>query len=181
MRNRRCLLTLLTFTLVTIGCHQKPSAGDVSLGATSSDTSGPNDAILTAIRAHLAHNSNLRQNSFDASIKDIHFDGNRAQAKVEFHARSGAGTMELTYALEKQDGGWHVIESTTDSSTFSHPAVGANSSMQPAGKSAAGSSSVFQTMDKLDVNSNGATTPGKQSQPVNASSKAAAPAANPHY
>lgn len=174
-------LAVYALALVPYGCHQKTDARQVSLSAGGSESSGPNDAILTAIRAHLAHNTNLRQNSFDASIKDIQFDGNRAQAKVDFHARSGAGTMELTYALEKQSGGWHVIESTTDSSSFSHPAVGANGSMQSGGNSVAAGSSVFQTMDKLNVNLSGGADPGKKAQPMNASSKAATTTANPPY
>jgi hypothetical protein len=67
-------------------------------GASSSQD--PNAEIRTAIQAHLAHKGNLNYN-----------------------VKNGPGVMQLTYALEKRDGSWSVIESNPVGSNFSHPSL----------------------------------------------------------
>jgi hypothetical protein len=147
----RYKLTIALALLATglLGCQQHgnsvsvASAPDVALADI-----GPNALIKTAIQAHLAHNSNLRLDSFDMEVKQVTFDGDHAKAQVEFHAKSGGGTMQLTYVLAKQDGQWSVVESTPNGSNFSHP--GPDKGQIPAAGGKTGDdSSVFQTLDKL--------------------------------
>jgi hypothetical protein len=119
---RSKIAIILCISAMVMGCqqHGNPVAGAPSVA--SADAS-PNDAIRTAIQAHLAHNGNLSLNSFDTEVKQVNLDGDHAQAQVEFHVKNGPGTMQLTYALAKHDGAWSVVESTPAGSNFSHPAL----------------------------------------------------------
>lgn len=129
------------------GCdHRGDSASGVPIIAAA--PSSPNDAIRTAIQAHLAHNGNLSLASFDTQVKQVAFDGDHAQAQVEFHAKNGPGTMQLTYALVKLGGSWSVTGSTPGGGNFSHPGPG--QSKAPVGSAAMpGDSSVFRALDNL--------------------------------
>jgi hypothetical protein len=145
---------------VFVACHQRgnPVFGDS--GVASADA-WPNDAIRTAIQAHLAHNGNLNLNSFDTEIKQVTFAGDHAQAQVEFHVKNGPGTMQLTYALAKRDGAWSVVESTPGGSNFSHPAL--DKSQPPAaGGAIGGESAIFRALDNLH---GGAATPAQNLPP----------------
>ncbi|MGB9467471.1 MAG: hypothetical protein WBR10_20350 [Candidatus Acidiferrum sp.] len=140
-------ITLAISSIAFAGCQQRINSVPYSPAVASADAS-PDAAIHTAIQTHLAHNSNLRLDSFDMEVKQIAFDGDRAQAHVEFHAKSGSGSLQLSYALAKRDGTWQVIESTPGGSNFSHPGLD-----KPQGPSATGNlgenSAVFQVLDKL--------------------------------
>jgi hypothetical protein len=117
------IATTLAFSVAVFsGCQQHGKSQPGTPAVASADTS-PNAAIQTAIQAHLAHNGNLRLDSFDMEVKQVTFDGDHARAQVEFHAKSGGGTMQLTYALVKRDGAWSVVESTPRGSNFSHPGL----------------------------------------------------------
>lgn len=85
-------ITLVVSVAILAGCRQHASSLSGAPAATSADAN-PNDAIRTAIQAHLAHNGNLNL------------------------------TMQLTYALAKRDGAWSVVESIPGGSNFSHPAL----------------------------------------------------------
>jgi hypothetical protein len=144
------ILIGMTFVAVLIGgCQQNGDSASVASapGVAQTDVS-PIVPIKTAIQAHLAHNSNLRLHSFDMELKQITVDGNHAKAQAEFHAKSGGGTMQLTYALAKRDGTWSVIESTPKGSNFSHPGLN-NGQLPAAGVKRGDDSSVFQVLDKL--------------------------------
>ena len=132
---------------VLAGCgHRSDSASGVPIIAAA--PSSPNDAIRTAIQAHLAHNGNLSLKSFDTEVKQVTFDGDRAQAQVEFHAKNGPGTMQLTYALTNRDGAWSVTGSTPGGGNFTHPGPG--QSKAPVGTAAmSGDPSVFRALDNL--------------------------------
>src|SRR3982074_1523602 len=78
------------------GCqHRSNSFADAA--AVPPAAASPNDAIRNAIQRHLAHNGNLSLNSFDTEVKQVKLEGDHAQAEVEFHVKSGPGTMQLTY------------------------------------------------------------------------------------
>ena len=129
------------------GCDHR---SDFASGApiVASADANPNDAIRTAIKAHLAHNGNLSLKSFDTDVKQVKFDGDRAQAQVEFHAKNGPGTMQLTYALTNRDGAWSVTGSTPGGGNFTHPGPG--QSKAPVGTAAMpGDPSVFRALDNL--------------------------------
>jgi hypothetical protein len=145
---------VLFVSAMLLGCQQHANPVAVAPAVTSADAS-PNDAIRTAIQAHLAHNGNLSLNSFDTEVKQVNFDGDHAQAQVEFHVKNGPGTMQLTYALAKRDGAWSVVESTPASSNFSHPPLD-KSQVPTAGGPPGGSSDVFRALDK--VHGGGAAT-----------------------
>ena len=144
------------------GCKQRADSLPVaSAPAAAQLDTGPNAPIKTAIEAHLSHNGNLKLDSFDMEVKQVTFDGDHAKAQVEFHAKSEGGTMQLTYALAKQNGQWSVVESTPNGSNFSHP--GANTGQVPAAGGKTGDdSSVFQTLDKLHEGKGG---PGQNLPP----------------
>ena len=138
---------LILSMTVLVSCHQRGSSsvGDsavVSAGAQS------NDAIRTAIQAHLAHNGNLNLKSFDTEIKQVTFAGDQANVEVEFHVKNGSGTMQLTYALARRDGVWSVVESTPGGSNFSHPTL--DKTLPPqAGGPVAGEPAIFRALDNF--------------------------------
>lgn len=127
-------------------CQQRGTSGpEVSVASTDTN---PDNAIRSAIRAHLAHNANLDSNAFDTQVKRVTFQGDRAQAEVEFHVKNGSGVMQLMYSLAKQNGAWSVTESTPMGSNFSHPETNqAQISSRNTTKNA--DSSIFRTMDNF--------------------------------
>jgi hypothetical protein len=112
--NKIVLLALVASLIV--GC--KNDSGTPRSGAQSSE-----DSIRTAIEAHLAHTGSLNLQAFDTVVKQVTIQGDHAQAQVEFRLKSGPGAMQLSYALEKRDGAWSVVESNPVGSNFSHPAL----------------------------------------------------------
>ncbi|HKV23207.1 MAG TPA: hypothetical protein VJN93_01325 [Candidatus Acidoferrum sp.] len=148
---RRILIFLIGTAFAIGGCRSAKDSG--ASGASSAmNASGPDAPIAQAIQAHLVQRSGLKLDAFDTSLKQVTYNGDHATAQVEFRAKTGGGTMELTYALEKQNGDWHVVESTPNGSNFSHPPLN-GSGGTPAMGNGAGGSSVFDTLDKI----NGAT------------------------
>ena len=93
------------------------------LGIAQPQTQRPEDSIRAAIQAHLAHKGTLNVQAFDTDVKQVTIQGDQARAEVEFRVKGGPGTMQLTYALEKRDGAWSVIESDPVGSNFSHPSL----------------------------------------------------------
>lgn len=91
--------------------------------APQSQAQSPEESIRVAIQAHLAHKGTLNLQAFDTDVKQVTIQGDHAQAEVEFRVKGGPGSMQLTYALEKRDGMWSVIESDPVGSNFSHPAL----------------------------------------------------------
>ena len=142
------------------GCQQRAGSAPSTPMVASASVS-PNDAIQTAIQAHLAHNGNLRLDAFDMTVKQVTFDGDHAQAQVEFHAKTGAGTMQLTYALAKQGGAWTVLESKPNGSNFSHPPLDKTQGTANSGK-IGDNPPVFQVLDKI----HGVGTPAAQNLPL---------------
>ena len=137
----------LVSALILFGCNHQGASVSGALAAPSANAD-PNDAIRTVIQARIAHNGNLNLQSFDTEVKQITIDGAHARAQVEFHAKNGPGAMQLTYALEKRDGAWIVVESNSGGGNFAHPPL--DGSQIPSQKGTGGAnSSVFQTLDKL--------------------------------
>ena len=112
---------VLAMTLAT-GCQK--SAGPASTtadgslhssaasaAAAPSGTETPEASIRGAIQEHLTHQPNLNLQSFDTEVKQVNIQGDRAQAQVEFHIKGGPGMMQMTYALEKHDNAWSVVNS----------------------------------------------------------------------
>jgi hypothetical protein len=112
--NKIVLLALVASLI--LGCKN-------DLGTPRSGAQSPEDSIRIAIEAHLAHTGSLNLQAFDTVVKQVSIQGDHAQAQVEFRVKSGPGAMQLTYALEKRDGAWSVVESDPVGSNFSHPAL----------------------------------------------------------
>lgn len=153
--SRKSILLLTASVGLVAGCrgHSDVPAIRTSTPSTPSSSSvsadaGVNTGIATAIRAHLAHNSNLNPNAFDTEVKRVTMDGDHAQAEVEFHVKNGPGVMQLTYALVRQNGAWSVVESTPKGSNFSHPQVNGTQAAQP-GTGSSSDRSIFRTMDNF--------------------------------
>ena len=145
--NCKLAMTLIISAAIVGGCQK---AGNSASGAASSTTAeaSPNDAIRTAIQAHLAHNGNLNLKSFDTEMKQITIDRDHADAQVEFHVKNGPGVMQLTYTLAKRDGAWSVVESVPVGSNFSHPS-GGQAQAPMAGGSMGGESAIFHALDNF--------------------------------
>ncbi len=112
MKLATALLLAVSFSGVLAGC--KKGAGS---------TKDPNAEIRTAIQAHLAHKGNLNLQAFDMNVQAVTIQGDHAQAQVAYNVKNGPGVMQLTYALEKRDGSWSVVESNPVGSNFSHPSL----------------------------------------------------------
>lgn len=88
-----------------------------------SEAQSPQALIRTAIETHLAHRGTLNLEAFDTDVKQVTIQGDHATAEVEFRVKGGPGAMQLTYALEKRDNSWSVVESDPAASNFSHPSL----------------------------------------------------------
>jgi len=141
------VIILVVSSAVLGGCQQRSNSVSGAPVVVSRDAS-PNDAIRTAIQAHLAHNGNLSLQSFDTEVKQVQLEGDHAQAQVEFHVKNGPGSMRLTYALAKRDGTWFVVGSTPGGSNFSHPPLD-KAQVPAAGGAMGGDSAIFRALDNF--------------------------------
>jgi hypothetical protein len=146
------VLLVLTASL-TAGCKS-------DLRVAQPKAQAPEDAIRTAIQAHLAHKGTLNLQAFDTDVKQVTIEGDRAQAQVEFRVKGGPGSMQLTYALEKHDGNWSVIESDPVGSNFSHPSLDKGQN-PPANTTPGASHSLAETLRSFGVGA----TPGQPLPP----------------
>jgi hypothetical protein len=112
MKAAIALLLAASLSGVLMGCKKGASSGK-----------DLNAEIRTAIQAHLAHKGNLNLQAFDMNVQTVTVQGDHAQAQVAYNVKNGPGVMQLTYALEKRDGSWAVIESNPVGSNFSHPSL----------------------------------------------------------
>lgn len=156
----RIAISLVASIAVIAGCQQHANSVSGATTVTSADPSS-NDAIRTAIQAHLAHNGNLNLKSFDTQIKQVTFANDHAQAQVEFHVKNGPGAMQLTYKLEKRDGAWAIVESKPVYGNFSHPALD-KAQAPAAGGTISGDSAIFRALDNFH---GGAATPPQKLPP----------------
>jgi hypothetical protein len=115
------------------------------VGAGCGRTVGDNDAIRSAINAHLAGKSNLNTNAFDTEIQKVVIQGAQAEADVAFRVKGGPGTMQLTYELRKTGATWAVVESSPVGSNFTHPALNG------AGENGPGSTPSLPSRDIMDA------------------------------
>lgn len=144
---RRCV-AVASLLAVALCCGCRQHGDSRSSTPIPSVNAGPEDAIRAAVRARVAHNSNLNPNAFDTVVKSVTLDGDHAQAEVEFHVKNGPGVMQLTYALAKQNGAWSVVESEPLGSNFDHPQLNPAQAAAP-NVGASRDSSIFRTMDNF--------------------------------
>jgi len=89
--------------VVFAGCQHRSNSVSGAPVLASADAS-PNDAIRTAIQAHLAHNGNLSLKSFDTEVKQVKREGDHAQALVEFHVKNGPERCSLLMFWQNEMG-----------------------------------------------------------------------------
>ena len=116
LRSKMLSLFLMVPALGFAGCKQPMS---------------DNDAILVAIKSHLAARGNLNTAAFDMEIQKVSIQGDQAQADVAFHVKDGPGMMQLSYTLKKAGGNWAVVESNPVGSNFTHPVLDGTGSAAP--------------------------------------------------
>jgi hypothetical protein len=106
----RVLIVLGLFALIA-GCKKQASDAD---------------AIRAGINQHLASMKSLNLDAMDMNVKSVSVQGNEAHADVEFTAKGaapGAGGMQISYTLQKQNGAW-VVQDTQMGGGTQHPASG---------------------------------------------------------
>ena len=138
----KTIILLVFAASLLVGCKDQPGP--------LSRSQAPEDAIRTAIQAHLAHKGTLNLQAFDTDVKQVTIQGDHAQAEVEFRVKGGPGAMQLTYSLEKRDGAWSVSESDPVGSNFTHPALGQGQN-PPMNGTAGASHSLADTLRSFGV------------------------------
>ena len=98
------VILIVFFACIAAGCTK-------NAGSAQTDAQKPETLIRMAIESHLAHRVTLNLQAFDTNVKQVAIQGDHATAEVEFRVKGGPGAMQLTYALEKRDGAWSVIDS----------------------------------------------------------------------
>lgn len=92
------------------------------------------DGIRAGVVEHLTSLKTLNVSAMEIDIKSVNIQGDQAQALVEFLPKSGAPAgagMQVSYALEKENGSWSVKKTLGTGGVIEHPAAGANPHMQP--------------------------------------------------
>jgi len=106
-------LGLIVLVLIA-GCKQKQ---------------GDDEAIRAAVRQHLVSLGTLNLQAMDTDFNRIAVNNNQASAEVSFRPKGGApagATMQVTYQLEKKEGNWHVVKTSTPGGIIEHPNPNAN-------------------------------------------------------
>jgi hypothetical protein len=163
MKLASLVLLTISVSLVLAGCNKNAGSAD------------PDAGIRAAIQAHLAHKGTLNLQAFDMTLQKVTIQGEHAQAQVTYSVKNGPGSMQLTYALEKRDGNWAVVESDPVGSNFSHPSL--DSAQNPAGPGATDNvgrsiSDMMRSMKSGDAGGAQALPPGHP--PVNGAPAAGA-------
>jgi len=111
-------LKLLVFGLLVValfsGCKQKQ---------------GDDEAVRAAVRQHLVSLGTLNLQAMDTDFDRVTVSNNQASADVSFRPKAGApagAAMQETYQLEKQDGNWRVVKTSTRGGMIEHPNPNAN-------------------------------------------------------
>jgi hypothetical protein len=117
---RGVLTTLLGVALLsTAAC--KPKSDDREL-------------IRQGIVQHLSSMQGLNLPNMDINVTQFSVNGNQATAQVEIRAKgteATAGTMQLSYNLEKRGAEWVVVKSAPAGGSLQHPAPGEMPSGHP--------------------------------------------------
>src|SRR5215468_11089294 len=122
MRTLKLRVFGLLVLALSAGCTQKQS---------------DDEAIQAAVRQHLASLGTLNLDAMDTDFNKVAVNNNQASADVTFRPKSGAPTgaaMHVTYQLEKQNGNWRVVKTSTLGGMVEH----LNSNENPHGQAVPG-------------------------------------------
>ena len=114
MRRAVLVVSMIAMLSVFAGCKKQES-----------DT----EAIRSGINQHLTSLKTLNLSAMDMNVTSVSIQGNQAQAQVEFRPKTGApqgAGMQVSYSLEKQNGGWVVQTSQPAGGSIQHPGPGEN-------------------------------------------------------
>jgi hypothetical protein len=110
---RGILASLLTATLLfSVACKSKID---------------DKEAIKAGVIKHLASVQGLNVPNMEVNVTQYSVTGNQATAQVEIRAKNGdsaAGTMNLSYKMEKRGDEWVVLKGAPAGGTLQHPAPG---------------------------------------------------------
>ena len=123
MKRTPYLLTFIAIVVLSSGCKKQESDAD---------------AIRSGINQHLAALKTLNLGAMDMNITNVSVQGDQAQAQVEFKPKSGGppgAGMQVSYALQKQNGQWVVQTTQPAGGSIQHPAPGENPHMNGAAPS----------------------------------------------
>ena len=122
MRTRTLRILGLIALMPLAGCKQKQ---------------GDDEAIRAAVHQHLISLGTLNLQAMDTDFNRISVNNTQASADVSFRPKTGApadAAMQVTYQLEKQDGNWRVVKTSTPGGMIEHP----NANMNPHGQAVQG-------------------------------------------
>jgi len=122
MRTLKPRVFSLLVLALSAGCRQKQTE---------------EDAIRAAVQQHLVSLGTLNMQAMDTGFNKVSVNNNQASADVTFRPKTGApagAAMQVTYQLEKQNGNWRVVKTSTASGMIEHP----NSNGNPHGQAVPG-------------------------------------------
>jgi len=117
MKRAAYALALIGLLSFSAGCNKQESDAD---------------GIRQGINQHLTSLKTLNLSAMDMNVTNVSIQGNEAQAQVEFRPKSGGppgAGMQVSYALEKQNGLWVVQNSHPAGGSIQHPGPGENPHM----------------------------------------------------
>lgn len=106
--------------------HTLPIVGLVVLAlfAGCKQKQSDDEAIRDAVRQHLVSLRTLNLQAMDTDFNRISVNNNQASAEVSFRPKGGGpadAAMQVTYQLEKQEGNWRVVKTSTPGGMIEHP------------------------------------------------------------
>jgi len=82
-------------------------------GCKRSGAANSNTVIQEAVESYIQKQSNLKLDNITVEISQVHYDGDRATAEVNFRSKQQPGlVMGRHYVLHRADGQWQVESST---------------------------------------------------------------------
>ena len=143
--------------LFNLGCKAKPD---------------DKEAIKAGVIRHLASVQGLNVPNMEVTVTQLSVTGNQATAQVEIRAKNGdnsAGTMNLSYNMEKRGDEWVVLKGAPAGGTLQHPAPGdmpSGSGSLPPGHPAMGSSPSGQVHPDFNEIMKSTQPPAQQPAPA---------------
>src|SRR5574337_34268 len=119
MNKRFAVFAIIIFLAAAAGCNK------------TSRAERDQQAIRAAVQKHLSERGNLNMAGMEVEVKKVTTQENRAEAQVEFRAKQGGASMQMTYNLERQGDAWVVRGGRPAVGDASHPPMGGG--MPPAG------------------------------------------------
>jgi hypothetical protein len=79
------------------------------------------DLVRQAVEDHVRNDRGINLSAMDMSVDSVSIAGDRAQANATFRVKQGGAAMVMVYSLERQGGGWLVVNDQPAGGQFAHP------------------------------------------------------------